>query len=1150
MAKKKKPRKWYAWRDALGNGGICRTWAECQAASSGKSGDKHQGFDTKEEAWAFAYPGIPMPFENDIVDTSGASQQLQEDHGSVQPPVQIDPARISHTKPCEKVNQFCSAYGFTKFSEDQRRAVQTVDGKVLLFAVPGSGKTTVLIARVGYMIHACGIAPETIVSLTFTKASAAEMNERYQNRFPNDAALPEFRTIHSFAYTKVIPMLRQAGYSVPRNKICDEIEKTKQTGKKKKKYETLIFSEINDGLKEIVEHAQNEKQQEKKAFLLHGREDCEDLQTAITGIKNTQMTREQLKGRTIHLHSGRDLPIDRAYDVYMDLCRKYDCMDFDDMLILALEGLKQHPEVLSKLQQQYRYWSIDESQDNSPLQHELLQLLVGQHGNLFMVGDDDQSIYAFRGAKPSLFQQFGMEPDVTVLTMGINYRSDFGIVKTAETFISRNSSHQNKQMRAFQAGKGRIRFIYDLHTEKRQYERIVETARNCNEHHQGLAVLYRENISALPVMFWLDKYGLPFSTAAKPSELLQYPSVNTILKLLEFAVRPNSFKLCLRVCFALNIFPSEEVKKLWKEKCSAAPKRNVLDVLSEIDNHDYSSQMNLLCRTAQATPRDAICMLIQGLEYIKLQRQSERMQVNAILSMSILYQSISEMLSAIAALKKKLKDDGNEDEDDDEEMVISDSTDNQQESSSHAVNAVTLATMHSAKGREFDHVMIIDFLAPPDIPYNSDQLTFDDPEEPRRLFYVAMTRAKHALDILTVQFYHGLPEVPHPFINEYASICDQEGLLTEYEASVPETSDGIPVQKPKKYYGVRVGRKPGIYDTWDEANEQVNGFSNAKQQSFLTWEEAAKFTYPNGIPDQVRPVDLSVFRQYLVTSPTLRSNWSKDIPSCITKGILGLLHTDSLESLSLEMRKSLSMDYLTAHHGACNYGGMKALAYTVNYLPLNYYKVWTPLWKLLEEKRLPYHAKVLELGPGPGTAGIALIDFYSKLASGNPNIRFSVDYTAVERERDFQQIWEHLVDKITLQLPVNFRVTTKLVTADAFDFIRQIPSKAFDVIIESNMLNQDEAISDANLGVINEGLAQGLTDHGYGILIEPGKKDQLPVLKKATANNKLKLLFDINLTSVDITCNTLVKQCLDAGIRYKEKKEHWYSYAVVERKLQ
>lgn len=229
---------------------------------------------------------------------------------------------------------------------------------------------------------------------------------------------------------------------------------------------------------------------------------------------------------------------------------------------------------------------------------------------------------------------------------------------------------------------------------------------------------------------------------------------------------------------------------------------------------------------------------------------------------------------------------------------------------------------------------------------------------------------------------------------------------------------------------------------------------------------------------------------------------------------------------------------------------MKALAYTVNYLPLNYYKVWTPLWKLLEEKRLPYHAKVLELGPGPGTAGIALIDFYSKLASDNPNIRFSVDYTAVERERDFQQIWEHLVDKITLQLPVNFRVTIKLVTADAFDFIRQIPSKAFDVIIESNMLNQGEAISDANLGVINEGLAQGLTDHGYGILIEPGTKDQLPVLKKAIANNKLKLLFDINLTSVDITCNTLVKQCLDAGIRYKEKKEHWYSYTVVERKLQ
>lgn len=117
--------------------------------------------------------------------------------------------------------------------------------------------------------------------------------------------------------------------------------------------------------------------------------------------------------------------------------------------------------------------------------------------------------------------------------------------------------------------------------------------------------------------------------------------------------------------------------------------------------------------------------------------------------------------------------------------------------------------MHSAKGLEFDHVMIIDFLEPPDIPYNPSQLVFDDPEEPRRLFYVAITRAKRTLDILTVQYYHGIPEVPHHFIREYASICDHENVLTEYTVSVPETVDCSPIRVDGQYYGVRVGRKPG-----------------------------------------------------------------------------------------------------------------------------------------------------------------------------------------------------------------------------------------------------------------------------------------------------------------------------------------------------
>lgn len=182
----KKAKSWYAWHDALGNGGICRTWAECEAACKGKHGEKHKGFETREEAWAFAFPGVPMPAETTVVSVPSPSQDKRPEMDSLP---QIDPARISRVEPAEKVNRFCSVFGFERLSKDQRRAVQATDGKVLLFAVPGSGKTTVLIARIGYMVHACGIAPGSIVSLTFTKASAAEMKERYQKRFPDDTLL-------------------------------------------------------------------------------------------------------------------------------------------------------------------------------------------------------------------------------------------------------------------------------------------------------------------------------------------------------------------------------------------------------------------------------------------------------------------------------------------------------------------------------------------------------------------------------------------------------------------------------------------------------------------------------------------------------------------------------------------------------------------------------------------------------------------------------------------------------------------------------------------------------------------------------------------------------------------------------------------------
>lgn len=697
-------------------------------------------------------------------------------------------------------------------------------------------------------------------------------------------------------------------------------------------------------------------------------------------------------------------------------------------------------------------------------------------------------------------------------------------------------------MHASHAEPGCIRFIYDLHSEKRQYEKIVETANACREQRQELAVLYRENISAFPIMFWLDQKGIPFFTSAKLTELLQSPYIYRILSLLRFSVRQNSFSLYTKVKNDLRVFPSDETISQWKKACKSASDQNVLEVLSKIDKHDYSSIIQLLNDVAELAPYEAIRKLMLSLD-INPNSQNERMQVSAILSTSALYNSIPEMLSSIEEMKRKLNDADEEEDDGEVAPPVS-----EYELQKGFGNAVTLTTMHSAKGLEFDHVMIVDFLAPPEIPYNPMQLSFDDPEEACRLFYVAITRAKQSLDILTVQSYHGSIEEAHPFIRWYASICDNEEVLTEYASSIPEATDCIQTKVYGKFYGVPVGRVPGVYTSWDETKQQTDHFPGGRNKGFSTWQEAAEYAYPNGIPDHVRPVNTSIFKQYLVTNPILRANWPQDIHPCVTKGILTLLHTDSLLSLDPSMCSKLKINYLDSHTAAYDYSGIRALAYTVSYLPPNYYKIWTPLWKLLEKKLLPYRAKVLELGAGPGTSGLALLDFYGKLAVANPQFQFSLEYTAVERETAFTQIFNYLWGSMISKLPENLHVCKELIHADAFDFMNSISDPTYDIVLESNMLNQDENITDEALSELSEGLAHCLNNQGHVILIEPGKREQLPLLRKAIMHSGITPIAEPEITSVDTSSITLVNQCIETGIRKKSIKKHWYSVVVAERK--
>ena len=254
-----------------------------------------------------------------------------------------------------------------KLNTQQREAVHSVDGPVLLLAVPGSGKTTVLVNRLGYMVKCCGIDPRSILTMTYTVAATKEMKQRFANLFGDDAARQmTFSTINALSAQIVRFYAERHGsgraFSVVENPEAAAIVSN---------IYRAIFDEFptDSTVKEI--------------------------RTGITYVKNMMLTDEEIK--TIDLGIDR---FDKIYELYCKALSNRKLMDFDDQMIYALRALRKYPDVLSYYQERYRYICVDESQDTSKIQHEIIKLLGSKYHNLFMVGDEDQSIYGFRAAYP------------------------------------------------------------------------------------------------------------------------------------------------------------------------------------------------------------------------------------------------------------------------------------------------------------------------------------------------------------------------------------------------------------------------------------------------------------------------------------------------------------------------------------------------------------------------------------------------------------------------------------------------------------------------------------------------------------------------------------------------------------------------------
>ena len=258
----------------------------------------------------------------------------------------------------------------------QEQAVQAVDGPVLLLAVPGSGKTTVLVSRVGYLCLARGIPPEQILTMTYTVAAARDMRTRFTALFGEQAAQRlEFRTI---------------------NGVCSQIIRTYERRLGRTAFTLLEDAGQRGALLGELYRAQTGE--------FAAESTVKALMTAVTYAKNQMLTGEELA--QVQVEGVEFSKIFRDYEQALRQSRR---MDYDDQMVYALRILRQHPRILEEFQGRFRYFCVDEAQDTSRIQHRIIRLLAGQSQNLFLVGDEDQSIYGFRAADPSALVRFPEE---------------------------------------------------------------------------------------------------------------------------------------------------------------------------------------------------------------------------------------------------------------------------------------------------------------------------------------------------------------------------------------------------------------------------------------------------------------------------------------------------------------------------------------------------------------------------------------------------------------------------------------------------------------------------------------------------------------------------------------------------------------------
>ena len=593
------------------------------------------------------------------------------------------------------------------FNAQQRKAVRQVEGAILLLAVPGSGKTTVLVTRLGYMALCCEIKPEEILTVTYTVAATGDMRARCAEHFGEDLAKQfEFRTINGIC-AKIIQYYGRQYDRSPFALVSDD----KQT--------TALLSDV-------YQEVQREYPTES---------DLKSVRTLITYIKNMMLTDEEVTQLAAKLEEP--INIAEIYQKYCRAMRENQWMDYDDQMIYAYRMLCKHPQILQHFQQRYRYFCVDEAQDTSKIQHAILALLASASGNLFMVGDEDQSIYGFRAAYPQALLDFEQDhPGAKVLLMEENFRSDAGIVQAADRFIQKNTFRHVKHMKAARGSSASIREI-PLRSRGQQYTYLAKVAADCD---RQTAVLYRDNECALPLIDLLERNGIDYRMQQMEMTFFSHRIVLDLTCVLRLAINPYNTEAFLQVYYKLGTY----IKKADAQHIAEISRQRHMPVLDaalecgRLNAHALAGTKTLRTHLQNMLTERADKALYRITEYLGYADYLTRSGVNGENKLAILRTLASReaspatFLARMETLKRIM-----------------------QQKETNPDCQLYLSTIHASKGLEYDTVYlmdVIDGILPEQVPASQRFASKKEKEiyeEERRLFYVGVTRAKNRLYLFT-----------------------------------------------------------------------------------------------------------------------------------------------------------------------------------------------------------------------------------------------------------------------------------------------------------------------------------------------------------------------------------------------------------------